>query len=183
MEEKISFGLSPIAISNYFIDKANENNLKIDLLKVTKLAYFAYGITLSLLNKKLFDEKIQAWDYGPVVPSIYHTFKEYGREDIKSKAKDLSFDSKSFKMSFYTPEVSKKDLNKLMIKVTGGKEMNALDITWRTFGKYSGLKLVDMTHLENTPWDKVYKPNEKNIVLNDDDIKEYFQNTLGFKYE
>ena len=65
-----------IAIANYFIDKANsvqrqENDLT--LLRLVKYVYIAYGFALAILKKKIIDErfdKVEAWKYGPVIPSV-----------------------------------------------------------------------------------------------------------------
>ena len=40
-------------------------------LQVIKLAYIAHGFTLALLGRSLVPEPIEAWRYGPVIPSIY----------------------------------------------------------------------------------------------------------------
>ena len=58
--------------------------------KLQKMVYYAYAWTLTLLNEssdklnnKLFDEPIEAWVHGPVVPSLYHKYSQYGYDDIE----------------------------------------------------------------------------------------------------
>ena len=46
-------------------------------LKLQKLLYYAQGIHLALNGQPLYPERIEAWQHGPVVPEIYHAFKEY----------------------------------------------------------------------------------------------------------
>ena len=48
------------------------------------MTYFANGILLAHTNGKqrLVNEKFQAWEFGPVVPSIYHEFKQFGAGPI-----------------------------------------------------------------------------------------------------
>jgi len=52
-------------------------------MRVNKLLYFAQGECLRKLGKPLFDDDMEAWDYGPVVPPVYQTYKGFGREPIK----------------------------------------------------------------------------------------------------
>ncbi len=40
-------------------------------MKLHKLLYYAAGWHLGFTGEPLFDEDIEAWQYGPVVPSIY----------------------------------------------------------------------------------------------------------------
>src|SRR5208282_4587731 len=67
-----------MAVANWFI----ENLSRVDPLKLQKLVYFAHGWHLALRDQPLIDELVEAWDYGPVVPSLYHQFKRYGNQSI-----------------------------------------------------------------------------------------------------
>ena len=40
-------------------------------LKLQKLVYFAQRVSLALNNKALFQEEIQAWKHGSIVPELY----------------------------------------------------------------------------------------------------------------
>ena len=64
-------------IANYILRYFHVNQLEITHLKLQKLLYIAYGWNL-VLNKehpRLFDESIQAWKLGPVIPSVYYYYK------------------------------------------------------------------------------------------------------------
>lgn len=45
-------------------------------MKLQKLCYYAQGFMLAQ-NVSLFDEDFQAWQHGPVVPGLYHKYKDY----------------------------------------------------------------------------------------------------------
>ena len=47
-------------------------------LKLQKLVYYAQGYHLALFNKEFFSDEIEAWEHGPVVPQLYHCYKQYG---------------------------------------------------------------------------------------------------------
>ncbi len=51
-------------------------------LKLQKLLYYAQGISLSQNDCVLFKEKIEAWEHGPVVKSVFNKFSSKGRTEI-----------------------------------------------------------------------------------------------------
>lgn len=112
-------------VAKYFIHLADETDDGISNLKLQKLVYYAQGFYLALNNgKPLFEENIEAWAHGPVVPEIYHEYKKYGREAIDIEEKDVAL----------TPA-----------------EKEHLDEVFEVFGQFSAWKLRNMTH-EETPW-------------------------------
>lgn len=36
-------------------------------MQVNKLSYLSYGFVLAIKNEKLFNDKVEAWRYGPVI--------------------------------------------------------------------------------------------------------------------
>ena len=64
----------PIMIRDYILCKGGGD---LDKLQVIKIASIAYGYVLAMTNKRLFRGGVEAWAYGPVVPAIYETLKEY----------------------------------------------------------------------------------------------------------
>lgn len=74
---------SSLDIAKYVIYYSHNNKYSISNLKLQKLLYFIQAYFLiSSKQIQCFDEIIEAWDFGVVVPSIYHTFKQYGSGDI-----------------------------------------------------------------------------------------------------
>jgi len=67
-----------MAVANWFIDHVRN----LTPLKLQKLIYYAHGWHLALRDQPLIDELIEAWEYGPVVPNVYHEFKEFGNQPI-----------------------------------------------------------------------------------------------------
>ena len=75
--------ISAITVANFFVRKGiEEQDSGMTPMKVLKLSYIAYGWYLALYDSQLFNEPIQAWQYGPVIPSVYRAFKEYGNGRI-----------------------------------------------------------------------------------------------------
>jgi uncharacterized phage-associated protein len=95
--------------------------------KLQKLLYYSQGLHLAIFNEKLFDDEIEAWTHGPVVPSVYHEYKEYGNNIIP---RPESIDFKKYK---------KKEIHLF------------LDEVYAVYGQFSAWKLRNMTHNE-PPW-------------------------------
>ena len=158
-----------LAIANYFIKKSDS---KVTPLQLIKLVYISYGYTLAILNKKLFNEEIEAWQFGPVIPSVYHSFKHFGRSNIKEVSKNLTFDDE---LNFIevTPEINieNEDEHELVDAI--------LDKVWDRYQQYNGYELIDLTHKENTPWDNVYTKGKRGLTINDESIYKYYNELLG----
>ena len=114
------------AVVQYLFNQMTE----VTPLALQKLLYFSQGFYAGLNNGKyLFEADCQAWAHGPVYPDIYFKYKEFGYNPIDAA-----------KMSFDRPEIN------LPLK-----EQELLDHITKTFGRYSGIVLEQITHLEG-PW-------------------------------
>lgn len=51
-------------------------------LKLQKLLYYQQGYHLAAFDTPLFDESVEAWIYGPVVPVVYDYFQPYGATSL-----------------------------------------------------------------------------------------------------
>lgn len=136
---------TPQQVANYFIQKAKEENIVLTKIKLMKLVYIAYAWYLYYTNEDLFDESIQAWKCGEVVPSLYN--------DIKNIAGNIVSDV-----------IGNHD-----VIPQGDVETNEdLDIaTNGVLSFYSDVQdfeLVAILHEKGTPWFEVYKPGQNNII-------------------
>ena len=112
----------------------------------------------------MFSEQVEAWRHGPVVPSIYHEFKHFGRDHVTSKATDVHlnhFDSSSF---FELREVT--SLSNIQKRIVA--------LTWKFYKKYTGIELVELTHSRGTPWELAYSPNQ-NKTIDVDLMRKYYK--------
>lgn len=70
-------------VAKYILSKYDENEGDlISNLKLQKLLYYCQGFHLAITDKALYNERIEHWDHGPVVPDVYHTYKQYGSSSI-----------------------------------------------------------------------------------------------------
>ena len=101
-------------------------------------------------GRQLFDGKFQAWDFGPVEPTIYHRAKIFGPEPIQ--------DVFSGALGFREDDPRRKFLDEIC----------------DAFFEYSAGDLVDITHWHEGAWAKNYVPHARNITIpNEDIIDEY----------
>src|SRR3990167_7543121 len=74
-----------IPIGYYFLKRASRENTPITNLKLQKLVYYAGVWYFTLFNKKLFNDRIEAWIHGPAIPRLYSFFKAFGFNPIVVK--------------------------------------------------------------------------------------------------
>ena len=142
-------------VANFFIDITNRTDEdQITNLKLNKLLYFAQGCFLSRTGKPLFEEEIEAWALGPVVPSVYHKYKVCGKTPITTVDDDYS-------ETVFSPS-----------------EISALVDVMRDYGRFTASALVNITHRKGTPWQKANDAGD--AVISKSDIKHYFtENPVG----
>lgn len=71
-----------IDVAKYIILYCKRKGYSISNLKLQKLLYFVQAQFLVIYDFPAFDEEIEAWDFGPVVPEAYHYFKMWGSSEI-----------------------------------------------------------------------------------------------------
>lgn len=124
------------AIANYFISKSLEMAEPLSAMKLIKLVYLAHAWYLAFKRKPLLNEPIEAWKFGPVISSLYHSLKGSGSAAISQKLisvfpeSDLSED----------PETRA-----------------VLDAVFDAYRKATPLQLSTWTHLPGTPWSKAWE--------------------------
>lgn len=122
-------------IAKYFLYRSIQDGDLITPLKMQKLIYYAYVWTLVKSDKKLFDEKIQAWPNGPVVGSLYQELRNYGSAPIDAK---------------YLGVEEEKELDKLFSKFSEDIK-STIDEVYEKYIPLSAFELVTLTHSEK-PW-------------------------------
>lgn len=152
--------LNPKSIANFFLELAESQGEKISPMKLQKLVYYAHGWYAGHTNRPLIDESVEAWQYGPVIPSLYHEFKRFGAGMITSKAcSGEYFDPAP------VPSPSDEGLRKFLTSI------------WKSYGKFTGIALSEMTHAKGTPWEQTWNanPGVKGVDIPFEKIAEHFK--------
>lgn len=140
-------------IANLYIDLANSiPGDYIDNLKLNKICYYAQAWCCVKLGHPLFDDEIQAWDYGPLIPDVYHTYKICG-------------DCRIAEPSYHVDE-----------SLLTSDELTLITDVYLTYGKYTSVALMNKTHEPGSPWAAVYE-NRANNPIPLDLMKNYFENS------
>lgn len=114
----------PSDIADWFIARFDEDGRGISHLKLQKLIYYAQAWSLALNDMDLFEEDFEAWAHGPVVPSVWREYRDFGWDDLPLPEERPEFDD---------------DTESLLEEV------------YSAYGEYSGKRLEAMTHRED-PW-------------------------------
>jgi len=73
-----------LRIALYVIKRYMENSVEITNLKLQKVLYYIQqGFLIKRNGNACFLDQIEAWKYGPVVPSVYNIFSASGASGIK----------------------------------------------------------------------------------------------------
>ena len=152
--------MDAIAVANYFIKKQKQvkSEHELTVLRLIKLVYIAYGFALSLLDRCIINprfDKVEAWKLGPVIPSVYHTFKYNGIGEVKDEGGFLRTKEDGYSMFLYTPAVDKNDTELIAV----------LDLIWEKYLHISTAQIIDMLHSKGTPWAYCFRPGENKEIL------------------
>jgi len=128
-----------LAVANYFVGKSLDSGESLTPMKLIKLAYIAHGWHLAIKDEPLIDEAVEAWKFGPVVPSVYSRFRSYRDSQITKMAEMYSSG------------------NVFVPMVQDTETMGFLDKVWSAYSKYDGWQLSAITHKDGTPWHKIWR--------------------------
>ena len=123
-EAEKNYNNSAEKIALYIISTGRE----ITNLLLQKLLYYVKAISGLFEEKSIIMEPCEAWKFGPVFPSVYEKYREFGKQEIEMN-------------------LSKEYVDKLLTE----EEKQISDYVMNKFGIYSAWFLKDLTHLEE-PW-------------------------------
>ncbi|WP_264941922.1 Panacea domain-containing protein [Sphingomonas caeni] len=127
-------------------------------MQLIKLSYIAHGFSLAINRRPLLSESVEAWRYGPVVPSLYRKLKSYGSGPV----------DKPISPAFRS----------LRAETLADDDAALIDAVYAKYGPLSGLQLSYLTHKKGTPWERAYRPDEYGIDLDDEDIRRHYEDLL-----
>lgn len=131
--------------SYYVISYFKQKKVSVTNLKLQKLMYFMEGIYIAISDEdNLFNQDFLAWNLGPVCRELYDKYKSNGNDEIELNDEQLK-------------EVKKiPEINDILVK-----------ILFKFFGSWSAYELVELTHIEGSPWYNVTNGNdsEEDIII------------------
>lgn len=145
-----------LTVANEILKIAKRQGKSLTPMQLVKLTYIAHGWSLAVLDRDLFADRIEAWKFGPVIPSLYHATKQYGRNPIPPSL---------IKENEASPFAS--DVN------------NFLEDVVQKYGQLSGFALSNLTHQEGSPWHQVYQQGVMGISIDDTRIENHYREKLN----
>lgn len=121
-----------------------EHGDTISNLKLQKLLYYMQGFHLAFFDAPFFNESIEAWTYGPVVPVVFREFKRYQNRAINPHN--------------YCGEL-----------VLTDEEQQMFDRVYNEYNRFSAVALMQMTHSEG-PW----KSHAIGDVITNEEMRKHF---------
>jgi len=116
-------------IASFIIRKFSAEDRPIDNLKLQKVLYFAWVDFYKQTGRSLFNDRIEAWMYGPVVPTVYFRYRSYVASPIRS---DNGY------------EIASKE------------DRNIIEASVEKYGSMFIGDLIRKTHEPGTPWSNAY---------------------------
>ncbi|MDT8505166.1 DUF4065 domain-containing protein [Alcaligenes nematophilus] len=132
---------SAYAVANAFIQRARERGVN-DLtpMKLQKLLYLAQAWNIKVLGQPLLDDHFSRWQYGPVIPAMYHEFKDFGARPINRMATTLAAATNGdFAQIPIIPEHDR-------------ISWSLIDAVLNRYGHLDGYQLGNLTHQMGSGW-------------------------------
>lgn len=126
------------AVANYIIAYGMQIGHPVSNLQLQKILYYIQVHFLKDTGVPFFEDDIEAWQFGPVIPNVYYQYAAFGPAPITI---------------FDAPDI---DLNL--------KEQKELNQIIRDKVVLSPWDMVRDTHQEGKPWQRYYEPDARNVI-------------------
>jgi uncharacterized phage-associated protein len=141
-------------VSNRLVEIARLRGDTLTPMQVLKLVYIAHGYSLGARGVPLIPNRVEAWKFGPVIPSLYHAIKHWRDKPVGR------------------------------IDTTGLEgfrdgEPDLVDAIYEAYKGMDGISLSNLTHQPGTPWAEVYRPDHANITIPDDLIEHHYRGIVS----
>lgn len=145
------------AIANHFVSLLKGDGDATTPMKLLKLVYIAHGWNLAVFDAPLIDDRIEAWEYGPVIPDLYHAIKKFGLKEVVGPIKGGS---------------------RAILKDYDADHLRLAELVLSTYRGWDAIELSAMTHREGTPWHTVWndrgRQGRRNMEIPNHLLREHF---------
>lgn len=150
-------------IANFFLEYAEARGVPLTIMSILKLIYFAHGWHLARYERPLVKNRFEAWQYGPVVRSVYECFQGSGDKPIRDRASRFDPLTASYTIAEYN--------------LTENEETFLKQI-FDAYGSIHAYRLSGLTHEPGSPWDQLWNSTDGStnpgMKISDKSIREHF---------
>ncbi|MFB6349955.1 Panacea domain-containing protein [Moraxella sp. ZJ142] len=148
---------SASAVANEFIGLGKQNNAHLTVQQILKLTYIAQGYMLAFFDVPLFDDDIEAWKYGPIIPNLYAAIKHHGGDQIHVPIRLLKGES----------------------HIISDDAKRVIDFVYKKYAHLSGIQLSALTNQPSSPWAIFFNDVTWGRKIPTAIIKEYYDEKLA----
>ena len=158
-----------LAVAKYILSLQPMTNLRLQ-----KTLYFIQVAFLLTRERGIFDDEIEAWQYGPVVPSVYNEYK-YSSRNILTYNREMEIELfETFRNLGITNENIIEEVDRL------DRDFESVDLIQEMLGRlenFTDWQLVEKTHTYAI-WQEHF--NNSNNVMTEQEILNYHRSIGGF---
>lgn len=93
-------------VAKYIVNESTDKNYQISNLKLQKILFFLQREFLRR-DVEAFEDDIEAWQFGPVVPDVYQEFCMFGANPIQWRYPEVSLPYNEAQKTFFDTIFSK----------------------------------------------------------------------------
>ncbi len=146
--------LTALAVADKIIRLSLADENPLTPMQVQKLTYFCHAWMLGLGHGPLFQDAVEAWQYGPVIRAVYHALKHHQADPIREPLLE--------------PPATFSE-----------REENLIRTVWRLYGNLDGLQLSMMTHVAGSPWDQTHQRDPRSQIIYNHIIRDYYADLIA----
>jgi uncharacterized phage-associated protein len=144
----------------------DKDKKEVTQLQIQKLMYLFEAFYMNITNRnRIYDCDFSAWTFGPIALPLYNEYKIFDSKPIVLTGEQIKAGNK---INFF--------------KKVG------LDKIYDTFGNLSEKQLINLIHMEGSPWFKKWMDNNQKIVcgekgyIDKSEMKNWFkENFIGYE--
>lgn len=151
-------------VANTLLEIAAEGGGRLTPMQLQKLVYIAHGWHLAVYGRPLTSSRIEAWQYGPVIPSLYRDTRGYGAQPVETLIAPVA-----------AALAGVRDVGAPTVPAEDEEAWALLRRVWTLYGSLDGVRLSALTHQRGTPWYAVWHDrggSETGSEAIDDDLIE-----------
>lgn len=142
--------VDPRAASNALLDEAERLGIPVTNLALQKILYFAHGLHLVETKAPLVSGYFEAWQFGPVHPTAYASFKAAKDQPIAFRATGRdALTGKPTALKAMTDESALSCLRRII----------------SLYGRMTPGRLVELSHAKGAPWQFVVENAKSTMAL------------------